>query len=917
MSNEFREYIATIRHLIDHHFNQEEITLLAFDLGVDFEHLAGSSKLPKIQNLILSMSRRGRLGDLVTACSRFRPKTTWPDVPSAEEQIGESQQLDEQSSLQTSIHVEGHLASGIIAGSGARVEAQNISGRDVNINEDKVQGDKVLGNKIVYMSKGEQPPLFIGVPSLPAHFLGRDGLIQELIEQLTRKGGLTLAAEGLPGVGKTTLAVALAHAKDIQEHFKNGVLWASLGPQADVTSILNLWAEALTISLSPKMSDQERKVAIKNAIGQRAFLLIIDDAWEIEAAELLKCGGPNCCHFVTTRSKDLASKVASQTKVMYIPTLDKASAYALLCSMAKATCEADPAAAQELVAAVGELPLAIELLGGYLGETRRSLRPTLRQKALAEMAESAKRLQQAQMRLGSITGEKETLAEAILLSLEGLQAEEGGAEAVKAFYALGAFAPKPAQFSWEAAAAVSECEEDIIAWLVERNLLEEADEQLSIHQTISDVARTRLETAVIDQHRTYYLEIVNNDREDWQTIQTIYGQLQWAWQNAQESETLLELVEALEIYQKRQGLRQDSINWYERCLAIARSRGLRKDESKFLNDLGDIYIRIGQPDKALAYYNQALPILEEVGDKAGVATILDDMGSFYFKVGQRDKALDYYSQALTIREQVGDQAGLAATLSNSGLVYDRQGLTDKALDCYSQALLIQEGGSDRTGLAVTLARIGGNYNNRNQPKEALVYCSQALNILEELGLRQEKGLTLSSIAIAYHSLGQMDLTLDYYHQALHIYKEVQDRAGEGALLANIGNAYRELGELEKALNYFNQALEIHRAVVFRSFEAYTLRSIGAVYRKMEQPDKAMDYFNQALPIYKEVGDHEGERVTRWWLAQLHHAKGNLHEAAAEMAQAVASAEFIQSPVLKQMREFLTEIEAAQKVHQAH
>ncbi|MBK8905336.1 MAG: tetratricopeptide repeat protein [Anaerolineaceae bacterium] len=917
MSNEFREYIATIRHLIDNHFNQEEIALLAFDLGVDFEHLAGSSKLPKIHNLILYMARRGRVGELVIACSRFRPKTTWPDVPSTEEQIGQSQQLDEQSSIQTSIHIEGNVGSGVVAGSGATVEAQNISGRDVNINKDKVQGDKVLGNKIVYMAQGEQPSLFIGVPSMPSHFFGRDELIHELIGQLTTGKGLTLAAEGLPGVGKTTLAVALAHAKDIQEHFKNGVLWASLGPQADVTSILNLWAEALTISISQSMSDQERKVAIKNAIGQRAFLLIIDDAWEIKAAELLKCGGPNCCHFVTTRSKDLAGKVASQTEVMYIPTLDKASAYALLCSMAQATCEADPTAAKELVAAVGELPLAIELLGGYLGETRRSLRPGLRQKALAEMAESAKRLQQAQLRLGSITGEKETLAETILLSLEGLQAEEGGEEAVEAFNALGAFAPKPAQFSWEAATAVCKCDEDIIAWLVERNLLEEADEQLTIHQTVSDVAQTRLETAAIDQHRNYYLEIVNNDREDWQTIQTIYGQLQWAWQNAQESETLLEFVEALEIYQKRQGLRQDSINWYKRCLAIARSKGLRKDESKFLNDLGDVYISIGQPDMALDYYNQALSILEEVGDKPGVATILDDMGRFYFKVGQRDKALDYYNQALTIREQVSDQAGLAATLSNIGLVYDRQGLTDKALDCYNQALLIQEGGSDRTGLAVTLSRIGGNYNKRNQPKEALVYCNQALNILDELGLRQEMGLTLSSIAIAYRNLGQLDLTLDYYNQALYIYKEVQDRAGEGALLSNLGMVYSDLGDFDKALNYFNQALDIHRAVVFRSFEAYTLRSIGAVYRKLKQPDKAMDYFNQALPIYEEVGEHEGERVTRWWLAQLHHANGNLREAATEMAQAVESAEFIKSPAVKQMREFLTEIEVALKEHQAH
>ncbi|WP_420631758.1 tetratricopeptide repeat protein [Candidatus Leptofilum sp.] len=856
MSEDFLAFVAELQRQIDYSFNLAEIKTLCLDIGIDYEHIAGVSKLPKIQNLILHMAMRGQADDLVRACHRNRPRFSWPEAPPVVEQIRQAQLMEEQASPQ----------------------------------------------------KEAQPPLFIGVPSMPNRFLGRDGLIQRLTEQLTKRAGRTVSAEGLPGVGKTTIAVALAHVKDIQEHFNDGVLWAGLGPQANVTSILNLWADALAVRVSQKMSDHERKVAIKNAIGQRAFLLIIDDAWEIEAAELLKCGGPNCCHFVTTRSKDLAYKVASQDAVLYIPTLDKASAYHLLCSMAKATCEANPAAAKALVAAVGELPLAIELLGGYLGETRRSLRPRLREKALADMAEATKRLQQAQRRLGSNSGQKETLAEAILLSLEGLQAEEDGEEAIKAFYTLGAFAPKPALFSWEAAVAVSNYEEDMIAWLVERNLLEEIDEQLAIHQTISDVAQTKLETAVTDQHRNHYLEIVNKDREDWQTIQRIYDQLQWAWQNTAENESLFDLAEALKIYQKRQGLRQDSIHWYQRSLAIARSNKLRQEESKILNDLGEVYISIGQPDTALDYYNQALPLLEEIGDRAGLATILNNIGQLYFRVGQRDQALDYYNRATPIREEIGDQTGLATTLSNIGLVYDRQGHRDKALDHYNRALAIQEGSSDRTGLAITLSRIGGNYNNRHQPKKALVYCKQALTIQEEVGDLQEMGNTLTSIGIAYYGLGQSDKVLDYYNRALRIAKEMDDRPSEGALLSNIGSTYNNLGQLDKALDCFNQALAIHRAVVFRSFEAYTLRSIGTVYRKLGQPNEAKNYFNQALPVYEEVGDLDGERTTRWWLAQLYHAEGNFTEAAKEMSQAIKLAELIKSPALDQMQEFLTEIQ---------
>ena len=45
---------------------------------------------------------------------------------------------------------------------------------------------------------------------------------------------------------------------------------------------------------------------IHAAIGMRHMLLILDDAWEAEAAFTPKVGGPNCAYLVTTRHMDLA-----------------------------------------------------------------------------------------------------------------------------------------------------------------------------------------------------------------------------------------------------------------------------------------------------------------------------------------------------------------------------------------------------------------------------------------------------------------------------------------------------------------------------------------------------------------------------------------------------------------------------------
>ncbi len=51
-------------------------------------------------------------------------------------------------------------------------------------------------------------PLYVNVPALPPHFLGREALLSDLARRLCAGQTPALSADGLPGVGKTTLAIA-------------------------------------------------------------------------------------------------------------------------------------------------------------------------------------------------------------------------------------------------------------------------------------------------------------------------------------------------------------------------------------------------------------------------------------------------------------------------------------------------------------------------------------------------------------------------------------------------------------------------------------------------------------------------------------------------------------------------------------
>jgi tetratricopeptide (TPR) repeat protein len=781
----------------------------------------------------------------------------------------------------------------------------DFRGAFLNINA-KLSGvtQKIINQYTIH----ETPPVWSNVPPLPPHFIGRDELADSLINRLTSREDRTFSAVGLPGVGKTALASAIAHHQQILDHFKDGVLWAGLGQQPDVMSALGSWAAALSLDESELVNVDQRRQAVQQAIGQRHLLLVIDDAWELDTVQVLRCGGPNCVHLLTSRDSGLGRAFSGVGQVIVIPTLDDDPAFSLLQEIAPEVCQFDSQAVRELAQTVGGLPLALELLGSYLARPESSLFASARERALVALRDPAKRLQLAQARLGGL-GQAVTLQETIALSLEGLQETVEGQRAVTAFYALGAFAPKPETFSLEAAKAVTGCDEVSLALLVAHSLVELQEDRLALHQALADKARMRLDDAAVGRHQAFYLALVNEDREDWRRIGAAYGQIKWAWAQLP-SAHVLEFIEGLRVYQRHQGLWADYLEWAYHGLDSVRAAGNKKVEGALLNNIGIAYTSLSQAEKALEYYRRALSIREEIDDREGMAATDNNIGVVYDTLGQREKALEYYHRAAPILEELGDQEGLATTLNNIGLVYESLGQSDNALSHYNRALPISQEVGDRTGVAQTLNNIGLLYYNLGQMENALDHYNRALPILEELGDRVRLAALLNNLGLVYFStVGQREKAFDFYDRALSIRKELGDRTGISQTLTNIGLVYHNLGQWAEAIAYYKRAVPLMEEVGNWSDLAFTLNKIGLAYYSLGQQEEALDYYHRALPIMEQLGDRFGESDTRDYLATIYRLQGRLDEAAAELRRVVDLDRLTQSPNLERNLAALTQLEA--------
>jgi len=118
-------------------------------------------------------------------------------------------------------------------------ETPSIAG--VFLQDVRVGGDLTISGVTIQLPR-ELPSLWANIPPLPNHFLGRDDLVDDLVQRLIAGHSPALSAEGLPGVGKTTLAVVLAHNPAILAHFAGDAL---IGP------FLGVWMSMVAVQNAP------------------------------------------------------------------------------------------------------------------------------------------------------------------------------------------------------------------------------------------------------------------------------------------------------------------------------------------------------------------------------------------------------------------------------------------------------------------------------------------------------------------------------------------------------------------------------------------------------------------------------------------------------------------------------------------
>jgi tetratricopeptide (TPR) repeat protein len=716
------------------------------------------------------------------------------------------------------------------------------------------------------------------------------------------------AIGGMPGVGKTALAVHVAHL--LRDRFPERQLFIDLhahtpgqdpvSPPAALAGLLTeigVDARYLPDSLEGRTNLWRDRMA-----GQRALLILDNAASSAQVTPLLP-GGEDCLVLVTSRRHlgDLPGAIIP-LRLNVLPP-DEAKTMFLKLAPGAAT---DPVAAVEELARLARyLPLAISLLARVFArhpswtladltrETRASLLTLAAEKdSVAAAFEVSYRylapgLQRFFRRLGQHPGA--TIEAYAAAALAGISLQEavgyldslhGEGILTEAGYRRYGMHDLIRSDACDRAAADPERG-------LER-LLDYYQHTAAITQSLlARQTRARLDPAVLTSPPTAVPVLPDRTRalcwarDERANLLACLDHVTDTGQHAR----VVALTAAIAALLRQDGPWTGAITRHATAVQAARQLGDRRGEANALNDLGDVRYLAGEYPGAAEAHQKALGIYRDLGDRQGQANALTYLGVVRQHTGDYPGAAGALEEALGICRDLGDRLGQANALIYVGAVRQQTGDYPGAAEVLEEALGSYRDLGNPQGQANALTYLGavwrltGDYRNAAQAQE------EALGLYRDLGDRLGQANTLIYLGFVRQHTGDYRGAAEVLEQALRICRDLGQRQGQANALTYLGAGRRQTGDYAGGAGALEEALGIYRDLGDRGGEAEALNEVGTVHRVRGDLDRAGASHRRALDLAREIESGWDEAHAQAGLGRCALAAGSIADARVGLRQA--------------------------------
>ncbi|WP_182882508.1 AfsR/SARP family transcriptional regulator [Microbispora sp. H10949] len=693
------------------------------------------------------------------------------------------------------------------------------------------------------------------LPAAITDFTGRTRLVHRLLALLRGEGLAGGTAEGVPiaamsgigGVGKTTLAVHVAHlAEDL---FPDGQLYADLRgygvePTAPETALVAfLRALGIPMDVIPD-GLAERSALFRSLLADRRMLVLLDNARDADQVEHLLPGSAGCAAIITSRGK-LADLPAA--RLVDLDVLEPDEALSLLAAVAgPERVAAERAAAMDVVAACGFLPLAVRIVAARLAS-----RPSWTVASLVpRLADERRRLDE--MKIGNLA-----VSATFALGYGQLDARQA-----RAFRLLSL--PEGSDISLSAAAALLDLTlsetEDVLESLVDASLLEApAQGRYRFHDLLKLFARRQAEAAEEPGARALALRRLLGF-----SLASAGAAHRLAYEGSAVADNLVDLGMRGHSF----GSADEAVAWLSAeaenlFAAVARAYGSGED----LLPAADLLLALEpllESGTSQREFEQRVSALltaaRNAGEQRAEMRCRYMLGRVLFGANRLAEAESHFLSARALGEETGDHVVLGETCNALAVVAGRQRRHTEALDWFDRATAIYREVGNPAGEALASCYSARDHLGLGRPDDAIAAAERGLAVFSEIGSGAGTARARYHLGNVLSHVGRLNEAVVHHAECLAFFRASNQRVWEQRVCYRLAATFIAAGRYAEAARHAEEALTVSREITHPYGEAQSLAALGKALMGVGEAARGGDALDKALEIFTRLGSPEAADI---------------------------------------------------------